>query len=286
MCCLLNHDYSNDWGKYMYSFDKMEDMMHTFEDTWEDYDWEEFYEEPVWSSFDYNNIKVPDYWTEDWNKPQKDEKPVKIKWEKPEDKYEYKYEEKKDCKCKWDSSSKMETEMPAARAMEEEKYETVDKDNFDKDKWDEDWDKWEEWDDKEAWDKDDYDKEDWDKQDYEKEDLDKEDYDKEDWDKKDSEKGEWDLTYWDDEGYAYYEKEGYKCKCKMDKEKSDGDKIAFARQIEGPSGKKMGQALPPGKVSIWGYESFYRNFKFSFEELHVKLCMWNRHWRRRCFRGM
>ena len=262
-------------------------MMHTFEDTWEDYDWEEFYEEPVWSSFDYNNIKVPDYWTDDWNKPQKDEKPVKIKWEKPEDKYEYKYEEKKDCQCKWDSSSKMETEMPAARAMEEEKYETVDKDNFDKDKWDEDWDKWEEWDDKEAWDKDDYDKEDWDKQDYEKEDWDKEDWDKEDYDKEDWDKkeGAWDLTYWDDEGYAYYEKEGYKCKCKMDKEKSE-DKIASARQIEGPSGKKMGQALPPGKVSIWGYESFYRNFKLSLEELHVKLCMWNRYWRRRCFRGM
>ena len=30
----------------MYSFDAMEDMMHSFEDTWADYDWEEFYEEP------------------------------------------------------------------------------------------------------------------------------------------------------------------------------------------------------------------------------------------------
>lgn len=55
----------------MYSFDKMEEMMIDFEDTWESYNWEEFYAEPVWSSFDYDEIRVPADWEDDWNKPQK-----------------------------------------------------------------------------------------------------------------------------------------------------------------------------------------------------------------------
>ena len=55
----------------MYSFDKMEEMMIDFEDTWGTYNWEEFYAEPVWSSFDYDEIHVPADWEDDWNKPQK-----------------------------------------------------------------------------------------------------------------------------------------------------------------------------------------------------------------------
>jgi len=52
----------------MYSFDKMEEMMNSFEDTWEHYDWKDFYTKPEWSSFDYEDIYVPSsvYWEDSW----------------------------------------------------------------------------------------------------------------------------------------------------------------------------------------------------------------------------
>ena len=78
---------------YMYSFDKMEEMMTSFEDTWESYDWADFYAQPVWSSFDYDKIYVPPSakWEDSWMEYEK------FDWEKEDwnttywemDKYEY-----------------------------------------------------------------------------------------------------------------------------------------------------------------------------------------------------
>merc|ERR550534_1307920 len=68
-------------------------MMTSFEDTWESYDWADFYAQPVWSSFDYDKIYVPPSakWEDSWMEYEK------FDWEKEDwnitywemDKYEY-----------------------------------------------------------------------------------------------------------------------------------------------------------------------------------------------------